>query len=89
MFTHGDDTVTVVDHDITLDDVVTACTGFLHRTGWADSFKPDELAELAGDIAAEATEAAAQYPIGMLPVDPHTFRVGGCRVRAGVRAGLW
>lgn len=41
------ESITVADHDVTLDDLAAKCTQLLHRTGWAESLGPDDTAELA------------------------------------------
>jgi hypothetical protein len=61
------DVVTVADRDdVTTEDLIAACAGLLHRTGWADSLGPTDTAELAADMATEVVDAASKYPAGTL-----------------------
>ncbi len=59
------ESVAVADRDdVSLDDLIAACVGFLRQTGWAEGFGPDATAEVATDMAAEAAEIASRYPLG-------------------------
>ncbi len=61
---HLIDRATVADRDdITLEDLEAATADFLKRTGWID-VDPELAAELAHDMAANATEVASRYEPG-------------------------
>ncbi|MGE5697106.1 MAG: hypothetical protein ACM4D3_18310 [Candidatus Sericytochromatia bacterium] len=58
------DAAVVADSDITPDALTQRCAELLHRTGWAESLGPDDTAEIAHEMAADAAQAAAQFPVG-------------------------